>query len=136
MGSSKAFTKQSDEAKEYKKFYQSKQWRNFRLMMKRSAVISQLKEPRFKYYEATKYLYMNEPLCVICVTHNQFTKANTLDHIKPIRLGGGKVDPKNVQWVCQNCHYAKSGGEKQDYRPKTDKGSLSIWKRALLEQQG
>lgn len=34
-----------------------------------------------------------------------------IDHVKPIRLGGARLDPRNLQLICVGCHIAKTRGE-------------------------
>ena len=45
-----------------------------------------------------------------------------VDHITPIRFGGGKLDPDNLQTMCDTCHNIKSNAERykteEDYKRK------------------
>ena len=75
------------------KFYNSKQWRSLR-----------------QYY-----LQMN-PLCELCNKAGYTIPAAEIDHRTPIRLGGQRVDVKNLQSLCKKCHARKSGREA--YRSK------------------
>lgn len=44
-----------------------------------------------------------EPLCRKCGK-----PAEDVDHIKTIRSGGARLDPKNLQPLCHSCHARKS----------------------------
>jgi len=75
---------------EIMQFYGSKRWKSIR-----------------------NYYYQMNPLCEEC-ERNGFIMAGTdVDHIKPIRLGGGMVDINNLQTLCKGCHARKSGRESQ-----------------------
>lgn len=34
-----------------------------------------------------------------------------LDHIVPIEQGGARLDPRNVRWMCAECHSRKTAKE-------------------------
>lgn len=36
-------------------------------------------------------------------------RATQVDHIIPVSLGGPRLDPRNLQPVCTNCHGVKTG---------------------------
>jgi 5-methylcytosine-specific restriction endonuclease McrA len=65
-------------------FYNSRQWRTLRA-----------------------WVLAGEPLCRQC---NK--PAAVVDHIKPIRLGGERMDPANLQPLCSSCHNKKSRSER------------------------
>jgi len=46
------------------------------------------------------------PLCVRCGTG-----ASQVDHIVPIRKGGARLDPDNLQALCHSCHSQKTASE-------------------------
>lgn len=48
-----------------------------------------------------------EPMCRSC---NKV--ATVVDHILPIRLGGERMDPENLQPLCASCHNKKSRSER------------------------
>ena len=48
-----------------------------------------------------------EPMCRSC---NKV--ATVVDHILPIRLGGDRMDPHNLQPLCASCHNKKSRSER------------------------
>ena len=48
-----------------------------------------------------------EPMCRSC---NKV--ATVVDHILPIRLGGERMDPNNLQPLCASCHNKKSRSER------------------------
>ncbi|MGX1495174.1 5-methylcytosine-specific restriction endonuclease McrA [Labrenzia sp. MBR-25] len=48
------------------------------------------------------------PICEGC----EQRPATLVDHIKPIRQGGAKCDPENLQSLCRNCHAEKTAAER------------------------
>jgi len=83
------------------RFYQSKQWRSLR-----------------------NFYIKQNPLCEQCQRENRITSGNCVDHIKAISKGGGMLDIKNLQTLCNTCHAKKSASEAVEYR----KG-VKIYKR-------
>lgn len=51
------------------------------------------------------------PLCQECEKKGIITPATLVDHIKPINEGGSKLDPHNLQSLCDKCHNKKSARE-------------------------
>ncbi len=47
-----------------------------------------------------------EPLCRQCGK-----AASQVDHITPIRKGGARLDPVNLQPLCHSCHSRKTASE-------------------------
>ena len=74
-------------------FYQSKQWRMLR-----------------------RYYIKSNPLCEQCSRENKTTAGQCVDHIKPISLGGNRIDESNLQTLCNSCHAKKSAAEGVEYR--------------------
>jgi 5-methylcytosine-specific restriction endonuclease McrA len=107
----KAFTSNNVDASERRKFYQSSSWRQVRQASKLNTIEQQLSDDKLQHYYAKKVLHQGSPLCVKCLTKPKFIKANTCDHIKPIALGGAKLQLSNLQWLCSSCHNSKSGKE-------------------------
>jgi 5-methylcytosine-specific restriction protein A len=56
-----------------------------------------------------------EPLCRECRRSGIRKGAEMVDHITPIRRGGEKFDPLNLQSLCHSCHSAKSIREGSRY---------------------
>lgn len=52
------------------------------------------------------------PLCERCKDKQRLTVATVVDHVKPIRLGGGPLDENNLMSLCKSCHARKSGAER------------------------
>lgn len=75
------------------KFYQSREWR----------------EKRREYL-------LSHPYCTMCGG-----KANTVDHIKPIREGGERLRDENLQALCQSCHSKKSAKEGSRWGKRQEK---------------
>lgn len=67
------------------KFYQSKEWREFR----------------------NNYLTMH-PLCKICADEGKTELATVLDHIQPIRQGGSVWAEYNLQGLCTHHNAIKT----------------------------
>jgi 5-methylcytosine-specific restriction protein A len=53
------------------------------------------------------------PLCVNFETCGGV--AELVDHIVPIRLGGGREDPTNLQSMCGRCHNLKRAEERKQH---------------------
>lgn len=73
-------------------FYTSKEWRSVR-----------------------RYQLEHFPLCAECLKEGRYTPATLVDHIKPIREGGARLDMANLQSLCWSCHSAKSIEEGSRY---------------------
>lgn len=71
------------------KFYQAPHWRKLRAL-----------------------ILEREPLCRECNKEGRITEAKMVDHIKPIRLGGERIDEDNLQPLCHSCHNTKSAKER------------------------
>lgn len=73
------------------------------------------KESRYhttRWRKARILQLMREPLCRICMEADRVTAAEMVDHIKPVRLGGGFWDESNYQSLCNSCHAVKSAKER------------------------
>jgi 5-methylcytosine-specific restriction endonuclease McrA len=54
------------------------------------------------------YILSLNPLCVHCTDKGDVTPADVVDHIKPIKKGGAKLDESNLQGLCHKCHNRKT----------------------------
>ena len=54
------------------------------------------------------YILSLNPLCVHCSDKGDTTPADVVDHIKPIKKGGAKLDESNLQGLCHKCHNRKT----------------------------
>ena len=73
------------------------------------------KETRYhsvRWRKARMIQLMNEPLCRLCMQADRVTAAEMVDHIQPVRLGGGFWDEQNYQSLCNSCHAVKSAKER------------------------
>jgi 5-methylcytosine-specific restriction endonuclease McrA len=75
-------------------FYHTRQWRRIRQ----------------QHIEAN-------PLCVHCLEKGIYKDCTgkgegVVDHIKPIKKGGGATDTNNLQTLCNRCHNSKSAKDK------------------------
>ena len=61
---------------------------------------------------ARKCQLEKHPLCQHCYEKGKLTPANTVDHVKPIRLGGEPLDENNLMSLCKSCHARKSAKER------------------------
>jgi 5-methylcytosine-specific restriction protein A len=39
-----------------------------------------------------------------------------VDHIKPVSIGGSRLEQSNLQTLCNSCHNKKSANESVEYR--------------------
>lgn len=69
-------------------FYNSRQWRRLR-----------------------QYVMQLNPLCKHCKEKDIIKAGQCIDHIIPIRMGGDRLNVKNLQTLCNSCHAVKSGKE-------------------------
>lgn len=59
-----------------------------------------------------RQVHLNEcPYCVECDKEGVIKLGRVVDHILPVRLGGGMFDPKNLQTLCDSHHNRKSRKE-------------------------
>lgn len=65
--------------------------------------------PQWRY--ARKHQLSKQPLCAECLKAGKPIKATTVDHIVPIKQGGEKYEPSNLQSLCWSCHSRKSAKE-------------------------
>ena len=56
-----------------------------------------------------RYKLAGDPFCVVC---NR--SADQVDHIVPINDGGDRLDPQNLQSMCQGCHSRKTAIDKKN----------------------
>lgn len=54
-----------------------------------------------------------EPLCRECAKRDRIVDAREVDHVTPIRFGGKRLDPANLQPLCKPCHSRKTLRELQ-----------------------
>ncbi len=54
-----------------------------------------------------KFIIARDCVCQMCKGQGR-----EVDHIIPIRLGGSKLDVKNLQYLCSRCHRKKTKNEK------------------------
>lgn len=59
-----------------------------------------------------KYILDKEPMCRMC----KDVGADMVDHIVPINQGGSKLDPVNLQPLCNSCHAVKRQKEQQEFK--------------------
>lgn len=59
------------------------------------------------------------PCCAVCTERGRTTEATVVDHITPVRLGGGMWDEDNYQSLCKPHHQAKSARERRIPTPPT-----------------
>ena len=64
------------------------------------------KTPEWRY--ARKKQLEAHPFCEECLKVGKRTKATMVDHIVPIKQGGDKFAPSNLQSLCWSCHSRKS----------------------------
>ena len=55
------------------------------------------------------YKLAGDPFCAVCKM-----SADQVDHIRPINDGGARLDPANLQSLCQSCHSRKTAVDKKN----------------------
>lgn len=66
------------------------------------------------FYKTAEWQYARKrqleqyPFCEECLKMGKRIKATMVDHIKPIKQGGDKFAPDNLQSLCWSCHSRKS----------------------------
>ena len=105
MGSSRRYDSYNDD------FYHSHEWKEVR----------------------RQALDRDNHLCQICLSHNKYTFANTVHHIKPIRANKAEsLRLDNLMTVCASCHNklhqekAKNRRQKNRYLKSYTKGIKKI----------
>lgn len=58
-----------------------------------------------------KVFINKNPLCKHCDDKGMTEVATVVDHIKPINLGGDRLNEDNFQSLCESCHNKKSANE-------------------------
>lgn len=53
-------------------------------------------------------------MCAHCATIGRVEPATEVDHVVPIRRGGARLDPANLQALCKRCHSRKTMAEDMD----------------------
>ena len=61
---------------------------------------------------------IEHPFCVECWKNGKLTKAQIVDHIIPIKMGGEPLDDSNLQGLCWSCHSRKSVLEGSAFRKR------------------
>lgn len=52
-----------------------------------------------------------QPLCDACSAAGVVTLATVADHRMPIKRGGERMEPENLQSLCRRCHNRKTAAE-------------------------
>ncbi len=55
-----------------------------------------------------RWFLRHHPLCAHCLKRGFTTPATEVDHIKPLREGGARLDQINLQALCKPCHSRKT----------------------------
>lgn len=67
-------------------------------------------------WRKTSRLYREQfPWCARCLRNGRHTLGTSVDHIKPLRLGGDPYDWNNLQTLCPKCHNKKTREEQKSY---------------------
>jgi 5-methylcytosine-specific restriction protein A len=108
-------TNRTDEARAYRKLYDTPEWKRLRL-----------------------YHLRNHPTCRLCQKHQRITGATVADHVKPHR-GDRKLffDPLNLQSLCDTCHSgAKQSEERRGTTPGCDVSGTPLDSTSHWNQRG
>lgn len=69
-----------------------------------------MNDPRYRSVRWSRlraWLLRREPMCRYCAARGVGAPATTLDHIKPVALGGDFWSPANLAPACLSCNSAK-----------------------------
>lgn len=77
---------------------------------------SECKTP--EWLHARKQHLNQHPFCAECLKAGKRTRATMVDHIVPIKQGGERFAPSNLQSLCWSCHSRKSAQEGSRWKPK------------------
>jgi len=72
------------------------------------------RDPFYKtsFWVKTRAAFLRaNPLCVECSKRGLLVPSQAVDHILPIKMGGHRTDPANLQALCISCHNAKTARE-------------------------
>ena len=61
-----------------------------------------------EWLHARKQQLNQHPFCAECLKAGKRTRATMVDHIVPIKQGGERFAPSNLQSLCWSCHSRKS----------------------------
>ena len=64
-----------------------------------------------EWLHARKQQLNQHPFCAECLKAGKRTRATMVDHIVPIKQGGERFAPSNLQSLCWSCHSRKSAQE-------------------------
>ena len=79
-------------------------------------------DPEVDFYRSGQWrsvranFLLENPLCVICLGAERYVPAIVVDHILPIKDGGGRFDAANLQSLCVSCHNRKTARESAQRR--------------------
>ena len=71
-----------------------------------------------EWLHARKQHLNQHPFCAECLKAGKRTRATMVDHIVPIKQGGERFAPSNLQSLCWSCHSRKSAQEGSRWKPK------------------
>ncbi|MFM7523355.1 MAG: HNH endonuclease [Betaproteobacteria bacterium] len=69
------------------------------------------------FYQSTAWrrvraaLLREFPLCAACGARGRLVAAKVVDHVQPVKSGGARFDPSNLQPLCVSCHNRKTAKE-------------------------
>ena len=72
--------------------------------------------------------------CEVCLREGRKRRAEEVDHIKPLHLGGAVLDIENLCVICTGCHKEKTRGEMAELwrlRPALNEDGLPAWRDKL-----
>lgn len=64
-----------------------------------------------RWMRLRRWFLARHPLCAHCLKRGFTTPATEVDHIKPLREGGARLDQSNLQALCKSCHSRKTARE-------------------------
>ena len=73
-----------------------------------------------------RWFLARHPLCAHCLKRGFTTPATEVDHIKPLRQGGARLDQTNLQSLCKPCHSRKTRQEVRE--SNVGEGGLNLYR--------
>ena len=76
----------------------------------------------YQWSKVSKFVRASEPICRRCKN----ALAEMVDHIKPLKEGGDRLDLNNLQPLCNKCHSIKT---REDYKRLADSegNTQALW---------
>lgn len=68
-----------------------------------------------RWQKVRKRYARRNPLCEPCRAEGRAVPLDVVDHVVPLAAGGARLDPRNLQSMCNPCHGKKTEADRQKY---------------------